>query len=238
MHALRMFAGWLTRSTGLARELGTLSLWNFIVNRPPLQGILVLALISPGMFFVLNMGLRGAWLPFSYQWYTALFGDVLLAFLGGFLLLWIAQAKLDAPRYINARLFKNRLWHYVIVLFWYGVAALHVWQESGDVTTWERRLGANALYHNLVVYPLLGYALVVLTVAAFKSCRVAAHPVASCVWVAFGVSVLFSMWLWMVFYDSAHQLAPNGVSKHVYSSPEDGWHNIRLMIEWGIGLVR
>ena len=116
------------------------------------------------------------------------------------------------------------------MLAWYGVAFLHMWQESGSVDTWERRLGANAVYHNFVVYPLIGYALTILFVASLKYGSWNGR-----IGVILVTVVLVGGWVLLGVYDGAHQFAPNGVSKHVYASPEDGWRNIRLLLEWITG---
>jgi|GEM_PF-6909501 len=223
---LRRFGEWFTFSINLDLEAKALRPWNFIINRAPIQGFLALVMVSPGAFFLLNWAIRGEWIPFSYQWYSALIGDVLLALLG------FSYLRVIHYGYWQGEVFKRRFWHYFWIVVFYGVGILHMWQERGSVTTWERRLGANSVYHTFVVYPLLGYALVVLFWLAFKYAR-------SWHWRAVTILVTVALvggWYALGIYDGAHQFAPNGVSKHVYSSPEDGWRNIRIAYEWFVGL--
>ena len=210
---------WFTRSTGLADQLQTLRPWNFIINRPPLQGFLVLALVSPGMFFLLNAVFRSEWVPLSHQWMSALVGDVFLAAMGGFYLHLINE-----QRYL-VRVFWHRMTHYVWIAVWYAFGLFHSWQESGSLN-WEQRLGPNYLYHTLVVYPLLGYALIVLTWTMLRQLDWGNRVVGIVMFLG-----CVGVWAFLGMYDGSHQYAPGGISKHIINSPEDGWHNLRLLGE-------
>lgn len=235
---IRLFWRWLTKPSGLARRMETLWFANIILNRRPIQGALVAAVVTPGMFIPINWVVYGMWVPFSYWWYSALIGDLLLAAAVG-IMLWMADEKsipdmIYAPSGWAGKALDLAYWlrvplNLVLVGAMYWVGFAHMIQEHDGIGSWARHLGASSSYHNFVVYPLLGYALARLFFrSVFRAhWRRTRYLVAIILVVA-----MFVGWYKLGVYDGYNQLAPNGVPKIFYSSPPDGWQNIRIALLW------
>lgn len=172
----------------------------------------------------------GRVLPLSYQWLSALF-DGLLA-IGAGLMTWNLRPMhySDLPRFTQRVLWGSRKFHVLLFLVWLALSMLHVYQERGSVDTWERRLGPNSIYHNLFLFPFLGYVYSLLLFATASLMFGYAGIHGSVLWffrgwfvflLSFGIA---AGWFWAgAQFDVHHQRAPNGVSKHNYSSPYKPW---------------
>lgn len=199
----------------LAERLGVFKPWHWVFNRPPWAVVLIFALIAPfNMWFIDILVVRGTIVHPTYQWYGAWLGDILLAFAGGLMAMILRESPTLPP-------FRRRgLVHGGILLFWCAFSAWHMWQESSQVNTWERRFSPNGVYHAFFIYPFLGYALTVLIIATFFRARVRhMREVAAQILVIF----LIVGYGTTLYYDAANQVAPDGVSKHYYANPPDPW---------------
>lgn len=230
---------WLRKSSRLQRRMRTLPWISVIINRRPLQGLLVTLFFTHGMLIIINAVVYGMWVPPSYWWASSFYGDFCLA-LAISILLWLApkvpgdtihtpwawtDKLLDHLVYWKLRYVPDAL--VIAAMYWVGWQ--HMLQEHASIGSWERHFGAAPAYHNLVLYPLLGYTLWRL----FWRCvlRVSWRNITYVIGMLVTIGLIYA-WYRLGQYDGSHPLAPNGVSKFVYSAPVDGWQNIRIAFEW------
>ncbi len=230
VHPLHALWRWLWHNTGLAARLDAPRFFGFVLNRRPVVGAALMALISPFMFWVFDGLNLFRWVPLNQQWYSALIGDIVIAVMVG-CYLHLAQS---VPEFADKPVFKRRRTHYLWLVFWLLFGLVHVATEWKAVGGWEREFGLNGSYHTFFVYPFLGYMVTMLTIVCFKR---SAHDV----WQQYKVKLVFILgafcYMVTLAYDMTHQYAPNGVLKNVYTSPEDGWHNVRIILEWAWAYV-
>jgi hypothetical protein len=221
----------------VARKLNVLWGTRWFFNRHPVVAFLISLFLSP-LFMWLNdyLIVWGRILPFSYQWLSALFDSLLDVGIG--VMLWNLRKIpfADFPRFIQW-LLGRRLFHVGLILFWVGMSLLHVYQERGSVNTWERRGGPNSIYHTVPLFPFLGYVytlLLIVTVVLVFARKTAESDWRHIVRVGFTFVVAFTIgwaWLWAgVKFDTTHQKAPNGISKHEFSNPRKPWCNGKLTV--------
>lgn len=209
----------MARHKRLSYKLGVFAPWRRLFDMDPVLLAVTLIIISPMVMWLNDILLvHGRLLSPNEQWLSAQF-DIALAL--------AAAVGVGLLRNIDMQKFPNflrsRLLHWTCLLLAVATSLLHVWQERGSITTWERRLGPNSLYHNLVLYPLLGYLLLVIVISVVV------------VWVwgwqagvqyAVGMAlmvVLIGSWVVAGRYDATHQYAPGGTPKAVIANPPDPW---------------
>jgi hypothetical protein len=205
----------------LSRQLNVFSPLRRLFDLHPFALFLVCCSLSPGVMWVNDILLvHGRFIPLEDQWYSAqadVFLAAAVAIMAGAL-----RWKNEKPRMFPAFV-RSRFLHWAIIGFAVAVGAWHVWQERSSIPTWERRLGPNSLYHNLVLYPLLGYLLILLFIA-----------LTSTLFVGYGlrffrfatlVAALFCVAIWYISgtYDGEHQYTPSGVHKSYIANPPDPW---------------
>ena len=186
----------------------------------PVMAVGVLWFLSPGVMWINDViFVRGSVVPPSYQWFSALCDPLLALGVGG--LLWALGRFATVPGFLQ------HWWVHVPVLVLFIAGSVqHTLAESGDITTLERRLGPNSIYHNMFLFPVLGYIVALVFLAAafslFTSGPSATLPL--------GLAILFALgcvyvWYRAGVYDGTHQFAPDGVSKHSYANPEHPWRD-------------
>lgn len=214
----------------VARRLNALPGTRWLFNRHPAVAFLLSLCMSP-LFMWLNdwLVVWGRVLPLSYQWLSALF-DAFLA-MGIGMMIWNLRrfSYYDLPEFFR-NLVKRRALHVGLILVWLVLSLLHTYAERDSVDTWDRRLGLNSIYHNLFLFPFLGYVYTLLFFAT--ACMVASKKMLGASW-----SLFIPAWITFMLafgigagwytagsqFDAHHQKAPNGVSKHEYSNPPDPW---------------
>lgn len=211
---------YFARHTRLSYKLGVFAPWRWLFDLHPVLLFFTLVAISPGVMLANDLLLvHGRIMPFNQMWLSAQF-DIALALAAAVAVGMLRKVRIEQfPGILRARPL-----HYLCLLFGVGMSAVHMWQERASIPSLERRLGSNSLYHNLVLYPLLGYLLVLLCIAVV------------CVWYvgwrglsvqyALGIAlltVLIGGWVSAGRYDRTHQYAPGGVHKSLIANPSDPW---------------
>lgn len=203
----------------LSRQLNVFSPLTVLFGLHPFALLLVCCALSPGVLWANDILLvHGRFIPLEDQWQSAQ-ADVFLAF-GAATMAYVL--RLTKP-YAFPAFVRSRWLHWGIVGFAAALGAWHVWQERSSIPSWERRLGPNSLYHNLVLYPLLGYVLILLLIALVTTLFVK-HEL----WIirfAALMAALFCGTIWFLsgVYDGQHQYTRDGVHKSYIANPPDPW---------------
>lgn len=196
----------------------------WVVNSNWLAVIAILIGLSPlAMWLNHLLFTKVEFMPLSHQWLSALF-DPLLAVGVGVMVWQLGRINAsDIPLGLR-QILERKTVHIAVVALWFVFSAWHVYNERKDVTTWSRRLGPNSIYHNGFLVPFFGYLYTVLLVVSVV--------IAVSTWRLQSIGVLLVAlatalaWFWAGnWYDANHRLAPDGKSKHVYTSPQDPWQD-------------
>ena len=204
----------------LSRKLNVLWIWRVLFDLHPTVAVLVMMLVSPVAMWLNDLlFVHGRFIPLRDQWLSALF-DFALAVAAGVLIGLIRKIDMEFfPSWVA-----RRSLHWLLVLGAFALGAGHVWQERASIPSLERRLGPNSLYHNLFLYPFLGYTLALLVLGAIgimihgQYWR-APHFVAGIALVC----ALIGGWAWAGTYDRMHPYTPTGVHKSDIANPPDPW---------------
>lgn len=237
---VRLFWRWLMKRGHLHNPtiMRTLPVVSVIIRRPPVQGFLVTLFFTHGMRIIIDWVVYGMWVPPTYWWASSFFGDFCLAAPIGILLALAPHAK-DPLRwhwfdrkFDGIRHVLRRGWFLLdiaLLALAYWIGWQHMLQEHDSIGSWARHFGASPAYHNLVLYPLLGYTLVRLLLRVLLRVWWRHWDYAFETLMAF---MFIGVWYYAGVYDGSHPLAPNGQPKFLYSAPPDGWQNVRLLWEW------
>lgn len=202
----------------LSRNLNALAPWRWFFDLHPVWMAVVCAAISPGVMWLNDILLvHGRFVPFNQQWVSAQF-DIALSIAIATLAGGLRNTRMGLFPYWLA----SRLLHRTIAVAAFIVGLLHVWQERASVSSWERRLGPNSLYHNLLLYPFLGYALTLLLLVAVATLW--RQPLGyGFVLRYFAAFLLIGSWVIAGQYDGKHQFAPGGIPKAYIANQPDPW---------------
>lgn len=205
----------------LSQRLNIPRPWGWVLNRKFPAVFAIMVCVSPGMMEVNDvLWVHGHFVPLNAQWLSALF-DVALGLAVAILATMLKWFPADQfPGWLRRR------WVQAIpVLLATVVAVWHVYQERTSIPTLERRFGFNSIYHNILLYPFLGYALGFLLIAAVTMLFHGGwrSPV-YCFCLALVLALIVS-WIWAGTFDGAHQYAPDGTPKSDLANPAHPWHN-------------
>lgn len=204
----------------------TLAWQDWLFELPWWAAMLALVGITPVAIWLIRGAIQGLWVnPFTHDWAAANF-DIVLGFAAGAAFLAIHSLPAEAgfvqgPTYV--------VLNYGGIAAGLGFAMYKWWDERKYVSGWRSRLGATSLYHVLVLTfmtPLLAVLIVNGLPAVWRGSIVdkmlfLALPLALIAWGVIGNTV-----------DVRRRNAPDGQSKFIYTSPVDGWRNIRLFVQW------
>lgn len=192
--------------------------WRLLVNKHPFRMWLDLVLLTLGVMWMNDLLIvHGRILHPDEQWLAP---QMYFAFA-------LAIATLAAMlRGLPWQYFPGWLWHpalhLALPLIGLGMAVGHVQGEWNSTPA----IGPNWLYHNLFIYPFLGYLFGILLIAVGrmffrKQAWTEAHMWGGLVVVAACVGLC----IWAVMYDHTHQFAPSGISKHELANPAHPWQD-------------
>jgi hypothetical protein len=196
--------------------------WGRVMDLSPVWATLVCWALSPGVLELNDLlWAHGHLVPLNAQWVSALF-DIALGAAVGVMLAALRGLPFSAfPNWLRSR------WTHCIVLsgaLFIGVS--HVIWEWHSIPM-SARLGSNYLYHNLFLFPFLGYMVLLLLLALLTVVVRDRVEIASRALLLLLALALVGSWLAAGSYDGGHQLAPGGVPKAVYANPahpyRDGW---------------
>ena len=209
--------------TAATHQGWTLAWWDWLFLLNWWQALLVALAITPCGLWAIRWGIQGFWVnPLTHDW-ASFNCDVFLA-CGVGVMLWLAH---DMPAGSGI----TQGWDYyfinygsVIVLF--NFAMFKWWDERPDVSTWKRRLGATSLYHVFVLVYFGGlYMVLYCNTVATAWTGGFTHTLAR-----LAAILAVSVWLFAgIVIDSRNRTAPDGQSKFAFTSPEDGWRNVRRL---------
>jgi len=191
--------------------------WLFDLH--PVWVAVVCMAISPGVMWLNDILLvHGRFIPLQQQWLSALF-DIALAIAAAVMVAVARSAgTAELPHWV-----RNRVFHALLLLGGCYLSISHMWQARGSVTTWERRLGPNSLYHNILLYPFLGYLLGLLFVTTFVFYLTHGYKRSRYLAAYVFVLALTGAWAAAGIYDGDHQFAPGGIPKASIANPSDPW---------------
>lgn len=203
----------------VSQKLNVLAPWRWLVDLHPNAVWVACFIISPGMLWVNDiLFVYGRLVPPNQQWVSAQF-DIALALAAAIMVTVLRSAEASRiPSFV-----RDRRVHWMLVLCGFAVAFIRVWQEKDAVTTWERRLGPNSLYHNILLYPFLVYLLGLLFLATFVFIMGGGYRQQGYTMAYSVIFVLIASWAAAVVYDGSHQYAPGGTPKAVIANPPDPW---------------
>lgn len=210
-----------TNRLPLGRKLNAPRPWRWILNCHPGTIWAIFVGLTIGVMWTNDLLIvHGRILHPNEQWVSALFDAALSAAIAVLAAMLVAMLRNLPWSYFPVWL-RNPRWHAVFIAVPMAIGITHVIQELAST---PELYGPNWLWHNVVMYPLLGYPLILLIVAN------AWMFIKKGVWRKFrmwaGVVFVFICiggWAWAGDYDTAHQRTPTGVSKHELANPRDPW---------------
>jgi len=212
-----------------SHQAWTLAWWDWWFALNWWQGLLAALVITPIGLLAVRLVIQGLWVnPFTHDWMSFNF-DVFLG-CGVGAMLWLAHIVPAGNGHTSG--WPYLLLNYGSIAFWFAFAMFKWWDERKEVTTWSRRLGATSVYHIFVLVYIGG-----LYVVLFAN-TVAASWTGGFVNTLAHLTPILAVGAWLfagMVLDPKFRTAPNGQSKFVYTSPRDGWRNVRWLLAYALG---
>jgi len=200
----------------------TLAWWDFWFKLEWWQGVLAAWGVTVIILLMVRLVVQGIWVnPLTHDWMGANF-DVFLG-VGIGAMLWLAQNTPPGDGFGY-----NRQLNWMVVVVWFGFAMFKWWDERYDVREWSRRLGATSVLHVLVLVYVGGLYSILFVNTLYAPWTTPLYLLAHAAPVA---AVIAWLYAGMVL-DPKWRTAPDGRSKFEYTSPRDGWRNVRLVLEF------
>lgn len=197
-------------------KLGSLPEWDWIIDRSPLQALIILTLISPiGIMYVLRPVVEGRVVRLRDEFLTFKM-DIMLAI--AFCCGRVLVGAMGNHAYIHRGVMATVV-QLGVVLLWVAVGALHMWQERQHYSN-SQRLSPTAIYHNGFLYVFLGYSLTVVCGMGLVFAPWSLRYLIVRLGLVAAVAAWFLAWpLW----DSDHKTNPDGEAKFLFAHVADGW---------------
>lgn len=211
-----------------SEKLSTFTLWDWLIDRDPGTGFWIMLFISPVFLtYVIRPAVEGRITRFSDDFLTFRMDAMLAPAFG------CALALVDSMQdrqYIHPGAL-NTIFQVLVIVFWIGFGAFHMWSERMFYRP-AQWLSPSALYHNGVLYILVGYAL---TMVGVMGLIFAPWDFAH---IVLRVVMLLSASTWALswpLYDAKRKQNPLGESKFELAHVDDGWpwqHKYQYLGAW------